>query len=165
MIIDRVPHSPLLRSLGSKRGHLGYRRTPKEERRFYATAVTLKSYASLAARRVPPSEALRINYVYLKTSGSPFGVRRFPLWGTTVPSQRVRSKRVPHSLGTVSTESAARRYYKAIVEFESTLQGHEACDLTVSPYRVYPFPPSLGIHYIVMYTGVRRFDRIPSLGT
>jgi hypothetical protein len=25
------------------------------------------------------------------------------------------------------------------------------------------FPPSLGIHYIVMYTGVRRFDRIPSL--
>ena len=83
---------------------------------------------------VPPSEALRINYVYLKTSGS-------PLWGTTVPSQRVRSKRVPHSLGTVSTESAARRYYKAIVEFESTLQGHEACDLTVSPYRVYPFPP------------------------
>ena len=25
---------------------------------------------------------------------------------------------------------------KAIVEFESTLQGHEACDLTVSPYRV-----------------------------
>ena len=48
---------------------------------------------------------------------------------------------MPHSLGTVSTESAARRYYKAIVEFESTLQGHEACDLTVSPYRVYPFPP------------------------
>jgi hypothetical protein len=51
------------------------------------------------------------------------------------------ARRVPHSLGTVSTESAARRYYKAIVEFESTLQGHEACDLTVSPYRVYPFPP------------------------
>ena len=24
---------------------------------------------------------------------------------------------------------------QAIVEFESTLQGHEACDLTVSPYR------------------------------
>ena len=25
---------------------------------------------------------------------------------------------------------------QAIAEFESTLQGHEACDLTVSPYRI-----------------------------
>jgi len=30
----------------------------------------LKTSGSLAARRVPPSEALRINYVYLKTFGS-----------------------------------------------------------------------------------------------
>ena len=43
---------------------------------------------------------------------------------------------------------------KAIVEFESTLQGHEACDLTVSPYRVcylggdsWGFLPSFGAPY------------------
>lgn len=31
---------------------------------------------------------------------------------------------------------------QAIAEFESTLQGHEACDLTVSPYRMEPQVPN-----------------------